>query len=133
MVITAVKGFIVQWPISYNFQMRNLCPKWCNLAQCYATFYARNLRMFVISQSVRPCQAFLLSLMFVSKIRAYLSETSFGGSTHGQAPGLTHKYQSRLERPQQQTFQLIQIINNTAVKSFIKLGPGSKLKAGNTN
>jgi len=27
-------------------------------AKCYKTFYSRNLRMFVISFSVYPCQAF---------------------------------------------------------------------------
>jgi hypothetical protein len=27
-------------------------------AQCYKTFYIRNLRMVVISKSIRTCQAF---------------------------------------------------------------------------
>jgi hypothetical protein len=39
-------------------------------AQCYKTFYIRNLQIIVISQSVYPWQAFQLSLMFVGKTGA---------------------------------------------------------------
>jgi len=35
--------------------------------------------------------------MFVGKARAYPSEAFFRCSTLGQAPGLAHKYETRLE------------------------------------
>ncbi len=50
----------------------------------YKTFYDRNLCIFIISQSVCPWQA-------------YPSDAPFRCSTLGQAPGLTHKHQTRLE------------------------------------
>ncbi len=37
---------------------------------CYKTFYGRNLRMFVISKSVRPYLAFKPNLMFADKTRS---------------------------------------------------------------
>jgi hypothetical protein len=45
-------------------------------AQCYKTFYGRNLRMYVISRS----------------------EVPFRCSTLGQTPGLTHKHHTSLEK-----------------------------------
>ncbi len=39
-------------------------------AQCYKTFFVRNLRIFVISQSVCTWQAFQPSLMFVGEARS---------------------------------------------------------------
>ncbi len=56
-------------------------------AQCYKTFYYCNLRMFVVGQSVCPCQFFPDSLMLVSKGEAY------------QSAFITFKHQTRLERP----------------------------------
>ncbi len=84
--------------------------------QCCKTLYGHNLRIFVISQ-ISPCKPFQLSLMFVSKARSLPqsgapercftsgrlsrdrhSDLFFKWSTLEQAPGLTHKYQTRLER-----------------------------------
>ncbi len=59
----------------------------------YKTFYGRNLRIFVISQSVCPWQAFP-----AQPRRVRPSEAPFRCSTLGQAPCLTHKHQTRLER-----------------------------------
>ncbi len=39
------------------------------LAQCYETFYGRNLQMLKISESVVPARPFQPSLMFVCKAR----------------------------------------------------------------
>ncbi len=39
------------------------------------------------------------SLIFMCKARAYLNEAPFRRSPIGWAPGLTHKHQTRLERP----------------------------------
>ncbi len=39
------------------------------LAQCYETFYGRNLQMFKISESVVPARPFQPSLMIVCKAR----------------------------------------------------------------
>ncbi len=43
-------------------------------------------------------RSFQTSLMFVSKASARLSEVPFRCSTLGQAPGLIHEHQTRLER-----------------------------------
>jgi hypothetical protein len=51
------------------------------LARCSNTFYGCNLRMFVISLTVYPWQAFQPSLMFVGKAGAYPSEAPFRYST----------------------------------------------------
>jgi hypothetical protein len=51
--------------------------------------------MYKFSELARvfvPGRPFWLSLMFVSKVRAYLSETPFSCSTLREAPGLTHKH-----------------------------------------
>jgi hypothetical protein len=49
--------------------------------RCYKTFYARNLRVFVISKSVCPWQPNKPSLMFADKARAYPSEVPFCSSS----------------------------------------------------
>ncbi len=64
--------------------------------QSYKTFYGRNIRIFLISQSVCP---FKPILTFAGKAGAYTSEAPFRCcSTQGQTSGLTHIRQSRLER-----------------------------------
>ncbi len=45
-----------------------------------------------------PCKLFYPGLMFLGKIDAYLSEALFRYSTLKQAPGLTHKYKTWLEK-----------------------------------
>ncbi len=44
---------------------------------CYKTFYGRKLRLFIISKSNCPCQAFQPSLMFAIKAGVYLIEVPF--------------------------------------------------------
>jgi hypothetical protein len=56
------------------------------------TFYGRNLRLFV------PGKPFHSSLMFVSKDSPNPSGAPEMTLTLGQAPGLTHKYQTKVER-----------------------------------
>jgi hypothetical protein len=43
----------------------------------YKTFFGRNLRIFIISQSVVPGKPFQPSLVFAGKARAYPSEAPF--------------------------------------------------------
>jgi hypothetical protein len=59
------------------------------------------------------------------KDEAYPSEASFRCSTLGEAPGLTHKNEIRLERlaRDKQSTSLQKLVNN-ARKSFIGLAPG---------
>ncbi len=65
--------------------------------KCYKTFYRRNLQMSVISQMFVSGKHFQDRLLFLSKARAYLSEAPFMCSTLAQAPGRTHKHQTKLE------------------------------------
>jgi hypothetical protein len=53
------------------------------------TFYCRNVRISVISESASPWQAFQPSLMFASEAGTYLSEPP---CPLGLAPSLTHKH-----------------------------------------
>ncbi len=61
--------------------------------------------------------------MFAGKARAYPSEASFRYSTLGQAPGLTHKHQTKLVR----RLRDLAYYKNPSItdkKSFITLAPG---------
>ncbi len=62
----------------------------------YKTFFGRNLRIIMISQSVCIWQAFTAQSNVC--VGAYPGEAPFRCSTLGYAPGLTHKHQSRQER-----------------------------------
>ncbi len=64
----------------------------------YKTFYGHNLRISEINQGFVLGKPFQPSLMFAVKAGAYLTEAPFRCSTLGQAPDLTHKHQTRLER-----------------------------------
>ncbi len=66
-----------------------------------------------------PCKPFQSSWTFASK--AYLSEAHFGCSTLRQAPGLTHKHYTWLERPATDKHSCLLW---TRVKSFLTLVPG---------
>jgi hypothetical protein len=71
----------------------SVCPR----AQCYKTFYVRNLRMFVII--FVPGKPFQPSLMFVGNGKAkslLLRRASFRCSTWVRS-NLSHKHQARLE------------------------------------
>ncbi len=63
----------------------------------HKTYYGRNLRISVISQSVCPSLSSLVQCLCV-RPGAYPSEAPFRYSTLGQASGLAHKHQTRLER-----------------------------------
>jgi hypothetical protein len=52
----------------------------------YKTFFGRNLRIFMISESVFPSKPFQSSLMFVGKAGTYPREASFSFFTLGQTP-----------------------------------------------
>ncbi len=95
--------------------------------QCYKTFYGRKSRIVVISQSACPCQDLsMLVLCFSGKSGACPSEKPFRGSTLGQAPGLVHKHQSRLEMlAKANTPAYYENSQLSAVKSFITLVTGN--------
>ncbi len=95
--------------------------------QCYKTFFVHNLRIFVISQSVCLGNPFQPSLMFACKAEAYPSEALFRCSTLGQAPGLTRKHQTRLQKlARDKHSNLLQKSVNYRQKSFITLAPGGQ-------
>ena len=56
---------------------------WLIMAYCYATFYVRNLRVFIKNHSVLHGRYLQSSLMFVGKPGAYPSRASFCCSTLG--------------------------------------------------
>ncbi len=66
--------------------------------QCCKTFFVRNLRIFLVSQSVCPGKPFQSRLMIAGKAGVYPNEAPFRCSTLGQAPGHTHKQQTRVEK-----------------------------------
>ncbi len=68
-----------------------------SMTQFYKTFYGRNLRIFVISQSVCLWQSFQPSLNFGSKARACACVAFNECSTLGEAP-VTHSHSPRLEK-----------------------------------
>ncbi len=84
------------------------------MGQCYKTFYGRNLRIFIISQSVCP------SLVFAGKAGAHMSEATFRCSTSTWPPDLTHKYLPKA--CQRQTLQLISKFHKLR-KKFYSTGP----------
>ncbi len=49
-------------------------------------------------ECLSPGKLFRLSLMFAGKLRAYPSEAPFKCSTLGQAPGITCKHYTKLEK-----------------------------------
>ncbi len=63
--------------------------------------------MFLISQSVCPCQAFPAQPNVSGKAGAYPSEAPSNCSTLRQTSGLTHKHQTRLESPDMDKHQII--------------------------
>ncbi len=65
-----------------------------------------------------------LNLMFVGKARAYPSEAHLRFSTLGQAPGLTHKYKTRLERlDRDKRSSLLRTLVNYGRKKFYSIEP----------
>ncbi len=64
--------------------------------QCYKTFFFRNWRVFVINYGLCPWQTFSAKSNVCGEDQ---SLPNFKCSTFGQAPGLTHKHQTRMERP----------------------------------
>jgi hypothetical protein len=62
--------------------------------QCYKTFYGRNLRVFVISYSVRPWQTFKPSLIFVGEARSSLLDWATLKVLHS---GRLQPYQQKLD------------------------------------
>ncbi len=66
---------------------------------CTTHHFLSNLRMGTINQCFFPNRPFLLSLMLASKSTDYPSEEFFRCSTLAQAPCLTHKFQTSLEKP----------------------------------
>ncbi len=74
------------------------------LGQCYKNFYGRNLRMFVLSQSVVHGKPLQPCVMFVKKARAYSREAPFRCSTLGQAHGLIRQGSKGLPRTNTLTY-----------------------------
>jgi hypothetical protein len=72
-----------------------------------------------------PGKPFQPSLMFFDKAGAFAIEEPFSCSTLGQAPGLAHKQETRLERPAtDKNSSLVLTVVDYGQKSFIKLTPG---------
>ncbi len=89
--------------------------------------YSRNLRIFEISQSVCPWQAFPAQ-SHVRKARGYPSEAPFRISTLGQASGLTYKHQDGLERlARYKHSSLLRKSLNYGCKKIYKIGPWLRL------
>ncbi len=102
------------------------CSQFIYLGQCYKTYYGRNLRMFVISQSVCLWQAFPVCC----NAGAYPIEEHFRCSTLGQALGLAHKQQTRLEKfARDKHSSLLQKFVNYEQKKFYNIGPRSHLSS----
>ncbi len=81
-----------------------------------------NQVVFVPNKPLQP------SLIFSGKARVYPSEAHFRCSTLGQAPGLTHKYQTRLEGLAKGTLAYYKNSLIMAVKSFIVQAPDPPTK-----
>jgi hypothetical protein len=64
--------------VLFRYKLECLC--W---AQCYKTFFVRNLQIFVISLGVFPGKLFHPSVMIAGMARANLSEALFGCSILG--------------------------------------------------
>ncbi len=75
--------------------------------------YFRNKLEFAPGKPIQP------SLMFAGKARAFPSKAPFRYSTLGQAPGLIHKHQTRLERlAKDKHFSLLRKSVNYSRKKF---------------
>ncbi len=71
-----------------------------------------------------------ISIMFVGKAGAYPSEAPFSCYTHGQAPGLTRKHQTRPERPAGDKHSgLLRKVVTYGRKKFYNIGHWSHCKA----
>ncbi len=66
--------------------------------QSYKTYFFCSLLIFVISQGVCPWQAVPAQFNVYKRGQEIPSEQPFRCSTQGQAPDLTHKQQTKLER-----------------------------------
>ncbi len=70
--------------------------------QCCTFLYTSSLQMLVMIYSFCSCvlgKPFKSSPMFVSEAAPYPIEAHFKRSSLGQAPGLTHKHETKLEGP----------------------------------
>ncbi len=96
-------------------------------AQCYKTFYVRNLRKFVISQSVCLWQAFTAQPNVCQKCGAYPSGAPKRRSSLGQTLSITHKRYTRLESlARGKHSNLLRTFVNYGRKKFYNIGPSSK-------
>jgi hypothetical protein len=69
----------------------------------------------------KPCQG---SVILASKAIAYLSEAPFRCSTLGQAPGLTYKYYTGLERPAKDKHStLLRLFLNYGYRNVCSIAP----------
>ncbi len=95
-------------------------------AQCYKTYYARNLRMLVISWSFCPWQGFQPSLMFVGEPSS--QGLSWAPERHFTqvCSGLTHKHFTTLVKlaKGKQSSLLEEIRKITSIKRFITSAAG---------
>ncbi len=87
------------------------------------TFFVRRLRIFVISQSVCPWQAFQAQTNLLVRPGAYPRVKHLKGASLGQAPALPANIRLGLKSlPGTNTSSLL--IRNLLQKSFIRLPPG---------
>ncbi len=111
-LITVVKGFtaaaLQKFLLVFIFDsanVRNICTKDLTGRRDFTgrslhseTFYCRNLRIFVISQTVRPWQAFPVQSNVCGQGQGPTLEWSTSKVVHLGRLCLTHKHQTRLER-----------------------------------
>ncbi len=96
---------------------------WC---QSYKTFYVRNLRIFVVSQSVCYWQAQLI-LIFGGKARSLPQSGATESCFSCVCFSFTHKRQTRLERAAKDKLSsLLRKFVNYRRKKFYNIGPGLK-------
>ncbi len=103
----------------------DLLMEWAPLwTQCYTTFYGCNLRIFVISQSICLDKHFRPRLMFVGKTGAYPRMEQLKFTIIGQAPGLSCKHWTTLERPvMAKLSSLLRKFAYYGRKKFSNIGP----------
>ncbi len=98
-------------------------------AQCYKTFYVRNLRMFVISQSACNQQAFPAQSIVCGQGQELTLECSLSGASerffNRVGSCITNKRQTRLEKlAREKHSSLLRKFETCGRKKFITLSPG---------
>ncbi len=110
--------------ISYITFLVSILPSHPSQAQCYKTFFVRNLRIFIISQSVCPRQVLLAQSNVCGNTRSLPQSGVSKRCFIRVGSCLIFKHQTRLERlARDKHSSLLRKPVNYRQKSFIILGP----------